>query len=418
MRDVRKPVLLEEMSRFYSLLNRWHKQGIGELNQIIQRRERQSDNLHSIVFCVEPLGVQIRYSRQVVQGGAAEGEGVRVVKETVVFNGSHSQEKMVNNEFRISEITGDLLEPDRDIACSYGDSSGDSDDLSALMLRYYLEVCFDQTAGSMERSGVISHPAEIITGVKGVRRKLNLAHVEEFNDPGGEPYTRTTFEDIVIPAITDVYYKISFVGYDRLFILERGILLDCGDCSVLEDIVGGAKDSGKNLDFGMSEEGVSQESASQEGVSQERVREEEVFRDGAGISDVDHGEREQVKFMDIDSYFRFRESYYANRGRMSVYEHENDFIYLFEGLFPDSGSVYIYTQDREIVNRLFNYAFQRRAKEHTRVDGGWLVFDDKGLRISFLGDKAESEFERLTESMYEAKLPNLRKGRIVSDILD
>ncbi len=380
--------LKDEMYNFHTTLKRWHSMGMGSLNQIVECREAATDNEDSMTFMIQPMGVTVKYTRSITERRVSKAFGIiGRVDERISFKGLDAPERYIRNSFILSESVGDIVEVSDDPLMASVDNT-DPDDIASSMMRHYLDVCFEQSAAAMEKEGVLSLPGEIMAGVKGVRRKLNLSQVDRFNDADGHPYTATTFEDMVFPALMNSYYQISCVAYDRFFILEHDFLVDCGGSSLLEAIVAGAKGKSKELDFSLD---------SRSGTK----RDSEVSDSG------------------LDQTFRFRDSYYAHRGEMDVYEHENDFIYLLEGLFPKEGSVYVYTSKPEIVERIFKYAFNRSAKEHTRIqDGGWLVFEDRNLKIHFLGDAADAEFSKLKDELYEQKRVELKKGRQVSDLLD
>ncbi len=340
--------LLNKIRSFPSVLGSWHSVG-GELNQILQPREEVTDNGYRILISVFPAGVEIEYRAAPSESRESDEHGlVTRVDEVMTFRGSDFGPKQIRGAVVISLDEGGIVLAD-DEPLLEGVDSTPLGEVSSLMLRYYSEALFEQCRAAVSKDSLDLLPAELVSGMPAVRRKMNLAHIGRFNDAAGTPYSPANFRDIILPVMLECYPTIGRVDYDRLFIVDRSLLIDCGDCSVLEDVVrnghsGGGEYIGKCV-----------------------------------------------------------EAYSRNTSRMSVYEHDNALITLAEKVFPDSASVYVYPLSQGLVKRLSDfYLFRPEVRMRNYVERGWTVVDDRGLRMHFLGRTAEQEFAE-QKSRYDSQ---------------
>ncbi|MBW2971669.1 hypothetical protein KY359_01410 [Candidatus Woesearchaeota archaeon] len=359
--------LLKKLNSLYANLIRWHSMGGGNPDQVVQRRDSVSrsdegDPVHSISLLVSPLGIDISYERRPGDSRPWLGAEITRVDERVVIRGDGFGEAELKSSYTLHDDGGKTSDTDEELL--EGMPVLSPSDISVLLLKYYASAALGQTRAALKSKGVAPLPVEIVFGVEGVRRKLNLASIDRFNNPQGVPYTADGFEKIILPALIECYAGVSHHRYDRLFILDSSILVDCGDHSLLEKIV-------KN-----------------------------------GSSDAD------------ERIARSRSAYHEHSKQMHVYEHDNAVIWIVEKLFPESGSVYLHTMRDGFVERLFNcYVLPAKSMSRTTVHPSHLSMDDRGLNIYFTGELAEAEFLRLSQEYHDQR-EMLEKERNILQVLD
>jgi hypothetical protein len=321
------------------------------------------DSTLSINISVQPAGIDVEYTRKpsdmVI---VSEGDRILRIDENIIVRRGKGAVQGIEGAFLLSKETGFICVSDREPLLGGLGSLG-AEEVSARLMRMYTEALFSQAQAAVALDGIAALPVEMMGGFRGVVRKLNLAQIGGFNDLRGNPYSPEFFQSNIVSALIECYPRISCVDYDNLYIIGRSLLIDCGDRSVLEAIVKNGDDRGRKT---------------------------------------------------VDAC---ADSYAKNAGRMSVYEH-NDALSLVERVFPESGSVYLYSLDEGVVSRIASsFLFQQREKARTSVEGGWLVLGSRGLRISFLGRPAEPEFDS-QKSLYDRNRGSIERGNSVKGLLD
>jgi hypothetical protein len=210
-----------------------------------------------------------------------------------------------------------------------------------MLVRAYAGALLSQASAVVGVESLAKLPVEVISGVNGLRRKINLGRIERFDDESGARYLQKSFEDMIIPALVKCYPKIGLVEYDHLYLMSGSLLVDCKGRQLLEAIV-------RNGDAKMHES--------------------------------------------VDAC---RISYLPNLGKIDVYEHDCDPVRLVEHVFPGSGLVYYATEQRGLVSRILShYAVNHQGEFEASIDGGKLELGSRKLKIGFLGEVALSEFDK------------------------
>jgi len=335
--------LLGRFNDLYRLMKRVHSGGRAA-NQCIQRNESLGQGKHSIVVTVLPLGVEVEYS---ATASEVYGDFVRI-DQKVVFRGRDTGEKKeLDDSYVLSARDGGIVLISKGHPILRGAVSMGAAEVVPSMLRSYAEILFGQCKICSEKKGVSTLPLQLVGGVPGFGRRLNLAQMCLFNKPDGSPYNRAELDERVLSVLDKHSPDLAQVEHEGLYILDKDTLIDCGDSSLLEGIVSQHTAAGADTKAGVN-----------------------------------------------SAYERAREW-------MSVYEHDDAIIRIVERILPESGAVFVYPCAEGIVSKIFDYyVFHPQEGEQAVLDDGlkWLSLDEDGLRIRFLGDIAESELKGLLDT--------------------
>ena len=335
--------LLGRFNDMYRLMKRVHSGG-GAANQCVQRSESVSQGRHSIVVTVLPLGVEVEYS---ANASEVHGDSVRI-NQQVVFRGRDTGEKKeLHDSYVMSTKDGGIVLLKEDHPIRKGAASMDAGKVFPLMLRSYEEILFGQCKICSEKKGVSTLPLQLVGGVPGFGRRLNLAQIYLFNKPDGSPYNRAELDERVLSVLDKHSPDLAQVEHDGLYIIDKDTLIDCGDSSLLEGMVS------KHVVGG------------------------------------------------VNNKVRMKSAHEQAREWMSVYEHDDAIIRIVDRILPESGAVFVYPCAEGIVSKIFDYyVFHPQEDEQAVLDDSlkWLSLDEDGLRIRFLGDIAESELKGLLDT--------------------
>jgi len=372
---------------------------------VIQPRTFASDMVHSEEVSVFPLDINIIYRRRVPASRDSPEHGMLSrVDERIDMSVPGVDGRSLSNSYLLSQETGDLVY-DSTEPLMEGLVNTPMDDVLPLLFHSYMAFAVGQMKSAAASGGIPRVAAKTIRGVDGIVRKINLSRLTECNDLEGNPFTLTTFEDMVVPALQLSVPQISLVRHDKLYVIDRSFLVDCGDSSLLEEIADRRKGAG---------------------VSRRDEMSFSALRDSKGVlealpvgSAVSASSGSSGSPDSMDSAWALREActecYNAHRDRMWVYLHNNAVVRLIDRVFPKSGLVYVYTDVPGIVDQICDfYGFKRESKVNTRFGESWLSLEDRGLEMSFIGGVGESEYQRRRVQWEEGH----DTGRNVTRMLD
>ena len=325
----------------------------GKINQIIKQEDAVNDIERIKKARLFPDDIEIEYRSKALEADhkvaadvSEECNGVPtllqedvepvLIRETLVIKGSSAAPREMSNMY--------VLLPDGSICTDDSHPLLSNQQKKDLVMRPsdapsdYLGVLFEQVVAHFSVGGVVIPSAEMLE-IPRLGRRINLSHIGLFDDSEGNDYQEDVIDELVLRIMDENYLKISNVRYDRLYVYDRSILIDCGGYEVISEVV-----------------------------------------------DADYADKHALKSGLADSYARSKDV-------LCVYEHEDAAITLVDKIFPDSGDVFLYPLAKGVVDRLFScYIFRSRPVAH--VDRGWMVFDDRNLNIQFLGKIGEDEFRR------------------------
>lgn len=344
-------------------VKRSNSSGGGRLDQLVRTAESIHDTGRSLKVSIFPADVELEYDSRAVDDDDKVVVSIDDAPSRVPTLAHPSDSPTCVRE-RISvrgsstssrEFVNEyVMEPDGTI---HGDGVGD---MTGDVMSAYLDVLFEQVISYFGAEGVIN-PTAGNMDIPNIRRRISLSHVENFMDSKGEPYSIDRFMKRIVDAASESCLKVGQVRYDRLYLYGTSLLIDCGGHDLIKDAVPEGGEDVAALDAGL------------------------------------------------------REAFSGNLDRMCIYEHADAAITLVDRVFPDSGDVFMYPLVEGVVKRLFN-CYALRPNPSARVDSGWLVFDDRDLRIQFLGSIGEAEF-REQAAEYVRQRPSLEASRMVAGIL-
>jgi hypothetical protein len=323
--------LLRTLNALYKDIRRFHSRGGTVLDQVVQRRETFEDGAHHVSIQVLPLGVGLEYS---AVSSEPHGDVARVDERLVISCPGTAANKEVLDAHLISLDDGGVWLGQQHPLLVGAPRAGA--EARSLLMRTYAEFIFNQAADASRVEGAQDFPVELMLDVTGVKRRLGLASISSFGDPEGRPYDAKAIDDLVVSVLKDHSVVMGSVDYDKLYIYDGDRLIDCGGKSVLRGI----------------------EAA------------------------LTNGERAAA----------VRAAYGQNKSGMCLYEHEDAAIRIVERIFPESGSVFVYSMVDDLMKRLFNfYLFHSKGESAAVVKDDWLVLKARDLSICFIGTEADKE---------------------------
>ncbi|MBU2560792.1 MAG: hypothetical protein KKD17_00705 [Nanoarchaeota archaeon] len=365
--------LLRAVKQFEAVLRRCHSMGGGNPDQVIQLVEELSElgGDQCVHLFVEPLGVELTYIRELSDSrfDPARKETITRVDETALIGGQSAPLfEPIRNSFLVHEDGGFVANSKDPLFEKVTLTPRDS--FISLMMKQYLESSLAQTSAQLDKKGIVSLPVEVISGVPGVRRRMNLEGIDKRHDAEGKPYRSEVLKNLVLQAMKETYSSVSHTWYDKLYLLDRFLLVDCGDHSVLEGIAG-------------------------------------------GVAAESNGER----------FARCDEAYDHYAGRMSIYEHDDAVIRLVDMIFPESGSVYLYVREQGFIQRIFNcYVVQAKGRVPAVVNPGHLRLEgrklDKHLDLHFIGSVADEEYSLLRKGDDPLRREAIRQEEQIDTFLE
>ncbi|MBN1544296.1 hypothetical protein JW898_02425 [Candidatus Woesearchaeota archaeon] len=364
--------LLRAVKHFEGVLRRCHSMRGGSPDQVIQLVEEPSElgDEQCIHIFVEPLGVELTYIRELSESRVdpLRKETITRVDEVVLIGGQSAPLfNPLKNSYLVHEDGGFIATSEDPLLDEAVRTPRES--FISVMMQQYLDASLAQTRAQLVKKGIVSLPVENFSGVPGVRRRVNLRGIDKRYDAEGRHYRSDDLKNLILRTMKDLYSSVSHIWYDKLYILERFLLVDCGDHSVLEGIAG------------------------------------------------DVAESNGGRFARCDEFYRD----YA--GRMSVYEHDDAVIRLVERIFPESGSVYLYVHEQGFIQRIFNcYVVQAKGMVPASVNPDHLRIGRRNsntqLNLHFIGEVAEAEYSLLKKGYDPSKREVVRQESQIDRFLD